>query len=211
MLDTKTLYQTLYAHMGPQGWWPAQSSIEIIIGAILVQNTNWNNAARAIEQLKDATDLQPKTLLRLTDEQLQTLIRPSGFYKNKARTLQTVLSWFEIFNFDYQAIKSHYQQELRAVLLRHKGIGEETADVLLVYVFGEVQFIPDSYTRRIYYKLGYPNTTNYRKFKQHIVLPSDFEVQDANEFHALLDNFGKVYFNSKQPHRYTFLDEYFIR
>ena len=210
MLDTRTLYQTLYTHMGPQGWWPAQSSIEIIIGAILVQNTNWKNAARAIEQLKAATHLQPEALLQLTDEQLQTLIKPSGFYKNKARTLQTVLSWLNTFNFDYQAIKVHYEQDLRAALLKLKGIGEETADVLLVYVFAEVQFIPDSYTRRIYHKLGYTHTTNYRQFKQHMTLPSDFKVQDANEFHALLDNFGKVYFNSSQPHKYTFLDDYFI-
>ncbi|WP_210136648.1 endonuclease III domain-containing protein [Staphylococcus sp. GDH8C109P] len=209
MLDTQSLYKILFSHMGSQHWWPAESKIEVILGAILVQNTNWVNAAYALEQLKMKTEFDPEHILNLKLESLQTIIKSSGFYKNKARTILNILAWLECFDFDYQAIKSYYQHQLRNALLEVKGIGSETADVLLVYIFEEVAFIPDSYTRRIYKKLGYANTESYEKLKQYIQLPETFTNADANEFHALLDNFGKNYFNGKNEKQYTFLDAYF--
>lgn len=209
MLDTYTLYRKLYEHMGPQGWWPAESKIEIILGAILVQNTNWRNADYAIQTLKKKTQLQVQNILKLEIEELQILIKSSGFYKNKAQTIFSLLRWLQQFNFDYQAIAEKYKSDLRSTLLTIKGIGSETADVLIVYIFGGVTFIPDSYTRRIYRKLGYKHTENYEKLKKHIMLPENFTNEDANEFHALLDNFGKNYFNGKDEKKYTFLDCYF--
>ncbi|MFH4935448.1 endonuclease III domain-containing protein [Staphylococcus cohnii] len=209
MLDTQSLYKILFSHMGSQHWWPAESKIEVILGAILVQNTNWRNAAYALEQLKMKTEFDPEQILNLKLESLQTIIKSSGFYKNKARTILNILAWLECFDFDYQAVKSYYQYQLRNALLEVKGIGSETADVLLGYIFEEVAFIPDSYTRRIYKKLGYANTESYEKLKQHIQLPETFTNADANEFHALLDNFGKNYFNGKNEKKYTFLDTYF--
>ena len=209
MLDTKTLYQLLYDHMGPQGWWPAESKIEVMLGAILVQNTNWRNAAYAIESLKQATHLEPHHILNLKIEELQILIKSSGFYKNKAQTILSLLTWLEHYDFDYQEINDHYKQDLRKALIAIKGIGSETADVLIVYVFGGVEFIADSYSRRLYRKLGYTQTNSYEQLKRHINLPNDFSNQDANEFHALLDNFGKNYFNGKINTKYTFLDAYF--
>jgi len=209
MLDTQSLYKILFSHMGSQHWWPAESKIEVILGAILVQNTNWRNAAYALEQLKVKTEFDPEQILNLKLESLQTIIKSSGFYKNKARTILNILAWLECFDFDYQAVKSYYQHQLRNALLEVKDIGSETADVLLVYIFEEVAFIPDSYTRRIYKKLGYANTQSYEKLKQHIQLPETFTNTDANEFHALLDNFGKNYFNGKNEKKYTFLDTYF--
>lgn len=209
MLDTQSLYKILFSHMGSQHWWPAESKIEVILGAILVQNTNWRNAAYALEQLKVKTEFDPEQILNLKLESLQTIIKSSGFYKNKARTILNILAWLECFDFDYQAVRSYYQHQLRNALLEVKGIGSETADVLLVYIFEEVAFIQDSYTRRIYKKLGYANTESYEKLKQHIQLPETFTNTDANEFHALLDNFGKNYFNGKNEKKYTFLDTYF--
>lgn len=209
MLDTQSLYKILFSYMGSQHWWPAESKIEVILGAILVQNTNWRNAAYALEQLKVKTEFDPEQILNLKLESLQTIIKSSGFYKNKARTILNILAWLECFDFDYQAVRSYYQHQLRNALLEVKGIGSETADVLLVYIFEEVAFIPDSYTRRIYKKLGYANTESYEKLKQHIQLPETFTNTDANEFHALLDNFGKNYFNGKNEKKYTFLDTYF--
>ncbi|MGW9966708.1 endonuclease III related protein [Staphylococcus cohnii] len=206
MLDTQSLYKILFSHMGSQHWWPAESKIEVILGAILVQNTNWRNAAYALEQLKVKTEFDPEQILNLDWESLQTLIKSSGFYKNKARTILNLLAWLECFDFDYHAVKLYYQHQLRNALLEVNGIGSETADVLLVYIFEEVAFIPDSYTRRIYKKLGYANTESYEKLKQHIQLPETFTNADANEFHALLDNFGKNYFNGKNEKKYTFLD-----
>lgn len=210
-LDTKMLYQVLYKHMGPQGWWPADTKIEIMLGAILVQNTNWRNAAYAIESLKLNTSLEPQKILNLEIEVLQKIIRSSGFYKSKAQTIHALLSWLEQFDFDYEAINEHFQENLRKSLLSIKGIGSETADVLIVYIFDGIEFIPDSYTRRIYYKLGYDHTMSYEKLKKHIALPDSFTNQDANEFHALLDNFGKEYFNGGGPHKVDFLEKYFVR
>lgn len=209
MLDTQSLYRTLYSNMGAQNWWPAESKMEVILGAILVQNTNWRNAAYALQNLKKETAFDPECILTLELEQLQTIIKSSGFYKNKAMTILTVLNWLKRFEFDFQAIQLYYKSQLRNALLKIKGIGSETADVLLVYVFEEVAFIPDSYTRRIYAKLGYKHTESYEKLKQHIQLPTFFTNKDANEFHALLDNFGKNYFSSKNEKKYTFLDKYF--
>ncbi len=210
-LDTKMLYQVLYKHMGPQGWWPADTKIEIMLGAILVQNTNWRNAAYAIESLKLNTSLEPQKILNLEIEVLQKIIRSSGFYKSKAQTIHALLSWLEQFDFDYEAINERFQENLRKSLLSIKGIGSETADVLIVYIFDGIEFIPDSYTRRIYYKLGYDHTMSYEKLKKHIALPDSFTNQDANEFHALLDNFGKEYFNGGGPNKVDFLEKYFVR
>lgn len=211
MLNVTALYDILYKHMGAQHWWPARTKIEIVLGAILVQNTNWRNAALAIEKLEQHTQLAPDSILQLSDEALQEIIKSSGFYRAKAQTIKSVLTWMARFQFDYKEIKAYYQDELRTNLLNIKGIGNETADVLLVYIFEVPVFIPDSYTRRIFYKLGYDCTNNYEQLRKQIVLPSSFTAQDANEFHALLDNFGKQYFNKSGQQKLQFLEAYFIR
>ena len=119
-----------------------------------------------------------------------------------------MFQWLNQFNFDYENIAQHYGDNLRRELLKIRGIGSETADVLLVYIFKCIEFIPDSYTRRLYSKLGYAHTESYDKFKKQISLPH-FTNQDANEFHALLDNFGKNYFNGNGTQKYTFLEDHF--
>ncbi|SUM45008.1 endonuclease III [Staphylococcus petrasii] len=210
MLSTETLYNELLNHMGPQGWWPAETPEEMMLGAILVQNTNWKNADMALLRLREETQFEPQKILELPLEELQEVIRSSGFYKNKGKAIHALFQWLNQFNFDYEKIAQYYGDNLRKELLKIRGIGSETADVLLVYVFEGVEFIPDSYTRRLYSKLGYTHTESYDKFKKQISLPSHFTNQDANEFHALLDNFGKNYFNGKGEQRYTFLDKYFV-
>lgn len=211
LLDVNCLYRILFQHMGPQKWWPADSKIEIVLGAILVQNTNWRNAALALEKLGRNTELEPHHILNTKLADLQLLIKSSGFYKAKAQTILTILQWLERFNFDYSLIQRYYGQSLRQALLELKGIGEETADVLIVYVFEGVEFIPDSYTRRIFNKLGYTDTEQYSKLKRKIDLPQSFTTQDANELHALLDNFGKAYFNHKNNEDFQFLEKYFVK
>lgn len=209
-LTTEELYETLLEHMGPQHWWPAESPEEMMLGAILVQNTNWKNADMALLRLKEETNFDPQKILSLPLAELQEIIRSSGFYKNKGKAIHALFQWLNQFNFDYENIAQHYGDNLRRELLKIRGIGSETADVLLVYIFEGIEFIPDSYTRRLYRKLGYANTESYDKFKRHMTLPNHFTNQDANEFHALLDNFGKNYFNGKGKQRYTFLDKYFL-
>ncbi|MCE3020785.1 endonuclease III domain-containing protein [Staphylococcus pasteuri] len=209
MLHTQELYDILYQNMGPQHWWPAASEIEMMLGAILVQNTNWKNADLALTSLKHETNFNPQHILDIPLEDLQQIIKSSGFYKNKGKAIHALLSWLNDYQFNYEAIVSKFGDDLRKELLKIRGIGSETADVLIVYIFGGIEFIPDSYTRRLYAKLGYSNTDSYDKFKKEIQLPSTFTNQDANEFHALLDNFGKNYFNIKNGTHYTFLDPYF--
>ncbi|API78639.1 TPA: endonuclease III domain-containing protein [Staphylococcus argenteus] len=209
MLGTDDLYKILYAHLGPQNWWPAENDIEMMLGAILVQNTRWLNAEIALNQIKEHTHFNPKHILELPIETLQSLIRSSGFYKNKSLTIKSLLTWLGRHHFNYQEINERYKDKLRNELLSLKGIGSETADVLLVYIFGRIEFIPDSYTRKIYAKLGYENTKSYEQLKKVITLPNYFTNQDANEFHALLDVFGKYYFRDKDTTNYDFLEPYF--
>ncbi|QHL06436.1 endonuclease III domain-containing protein [Staphylococcus aureus] len=209
MLGTDELYKLLYRHMGPQNWWPADNDIEMMLGAILVQNTRWRNAEIALNQIKEHTHFNPNHILELPIETLQSLIHSSGFYKSKSLTIKTLLTWLARHHFNYQEINERYKAELRKELLSLKGIGSETADVLLVYIFGRIEFIPDSYTRKIYYKLGYENTNSYDQFKKVVTLPNHFTNPDANEFHALLDVFGKHYFRDKDIKNYDFLEPYF--
>ncbi|HCY1170784.1 TPA: endonuclease III domain-containing protein [Staphylococcus aureus] len=209
MLGTDELYKLLYRHMGPQNWWPADNDIEMMLGAILVQNTRWRNAEIALNQIKEHTHFNANHILELPIETLQSLIRPSGFYKSKSLTIKTLLTWLARHHFNYQEINERYKAELRKELLSLKGIGSETADVLLVYIFGRIEFIPDSYTRKIYNKLGYENTKSYDQLKKVVTLPNHFTNQDANEFHALLDVFGKHYFRDKDIKNYDFLEPYF--
>ncbi|MFD2728907.1 hypothetical protein [Enterococcus camelliae] len=103
--------------MGPQGWWPGESKPEIILGAILVQNTNWLNVTKSLENLKTATNFIPEAICQLQREELETLIRPSGFYKNKARAIETVFHWFDQQAWDYEKIKQKYGRHLRSQLL----------------------------------------------------------------------------------------------
>ncbi|HDG7271099.1 TPA: endonuclease III domain-containing protein, partial [Staphylococcus aureus] len=193
MLGTDELYKVLYEHLGPQFWWPADNDIEMMLGAILVQNTRWRNAEIALNQVKEHTHFNPNHILELPIETLQSLIHSSGFYKSKSLTIKTLLTWLARHHFNYQEINERYKGGLRKELLSLKGIGSETADVLLVYIFGRIEFIPDSYTRKIYDKLGYENTKSYDQLKKVVTLPNHFTNQDANEFHALLDVFGKHY------------------
>ena len=188
---------------------PADNDIEMMLGAILVQNTRWRNAEIALNQIKEHTHFNANHILELPIETLQSLIHSSGFYKSKSLTIKTLLTWLARHHFNYQEINERYKAELRKELLSLKGIGSETADVLLVYIFGRIEFIPDSYTRKIYDKLGYENTKSYDQLKKVVTLPNHFTNQDANEFHALLDVFGKHYFRDKDIKNYDFLEPYF--
>lgn len=209
-LTIEELYNHLYNHLGPQGWWPAEDKIEIIIGAILVQNTNWRNVERSLSNIRIATQFNPEELLKLSEAELQELIRPSGFYKNKARAINAVITWLQEHHYDFKAIDRLYTTELRNELLKLRGIGFETADVLLVYVFDRVVFIADTYTRRLFTALGV-QSKDYRDLYSKVKLPEHFTTVHAQEFHGLLDEFGKRYTTTKGIKEKTFLDDYFVK
>jgi len=199
------LYHIMLEEMGPQYWWPAETKKEIILGAILVQNTNWNNADQALITLKEQTDFSSDEILNLENSELETLIRPSGFYRNKTKTIQTVFEWFNQHNWDYEKIKETYGTELRKELLALHGIGEETADVFLVYVFDQVEFIADKYARKLFNQLEFTNSIEtYHGLKSKVELPSNFTYVDAQEFHGLIDEFGKMYLKNREASKKVF-------
>lgn len=194
--------------MGPSGWWPADDKRDIIVGAILVQNTAWQNADVGLNNLKHRTGLAPEAVLSLSQTELIDLIRASGFYRNKAKAIHSVFRWFNDRNWDYAGIATKStQKELRKQLLALPGVGQETADVYLVYIFDLPTFIADSYTRRLFKHLGYDRTDTYQHLKQQVTLPDNFTYEMAQDFHGQLDEFGKQYLQHKTSFDDSFLAE----
>ncbi|AOF48141.1 MAG: deoxyribonuclease I [Tetragenococcus halophilus] len=202
------LYQKMLAIMGPQGWWPADSKFEIILGAILVQNTNWKNVEKSLANIKEKTAYLPEKVSQLNNEQLIHLIRPSGFYKNKSKAIMDVFQWLREYNFDLEKIKIAHQGKLRQQLLSLHGIGEETADVLLLYVFDEKVFVADKYTQKLFTFLQVEGIKNYRSLKKLIPVLDNFSLEQAQEFHGLLDEFGKIYVKNQPAFATSFLEGY---
>ncbi|GAY72483.1 deoxyribonuclease I [Lentilactobacillus kosonis] len=144
-------------------------------------------------ELKRLTELNPQKIINLTQDELMQIIKSSGFYKNKSRAILATFEWLDKEGWDYDQISERYGSKLRTELLKIPGIGNETADVFQVYIFDRPVFIADSYTRRLFAKLGYQKTKNYTELWKQVTLPDNFTYQDAQEFHGLIDNFGKEY------------------
>lgn len=206
-VDLTQLYETMSHHMGPSGWWPSDTKSDIIVGAILVQNTYWKNAGTSLNNIKTATQMDAKTLLALSQDDLIDLIRPSGFYKNKSKAIHNVFQWFEDRNWDYHQIWADNRATLRQQLLKLPGVGNETADDYLVYIFDQPDFIADTYARRLFAHLGYEKTDSYPHLKQQITLPKTFTFEMAQDFHGLIDEFGKQYLQHEGDFETSFLVE----
>lgn len=185
------LYHRLAALLGPSGWWPADSKFEIAVGAILVQNTNWRNVDRSLANLKAATGFAPAKLAALSQLELIPLIRPSGFYQNKSRALVQLFAWLKARDFALAQIGAGDPATLRKDLLALPGIGEETADALRLYVFDQPTFIADNYARRLFTWLKVPTKT-YAQLQRRLPGVASWALADAQEFHGLIDNFGKI-------------------
>lgn len=193
--DYQLIYEKLLSRYGPQCWWPADTPFEMMIGSILVQNTNWRNAEKALLKLKPY--LNPETIYQLPMEQLAQLIRSSGFFNIKAKRVKAFIEWFKGYHFDIDIIKKKEKQELRNELLLIKGIGRETADVMLLYAFDKPVFVVDAYARRIFYRIGYDMPASYDGFRKLVEgeLPDDLVIY--NEFHALLVEHAKRFCKAK--------------
>jgi endonuclease-3 related protein len=151
----KELYQQLYEACGPQGWWPGDTPFEVAVGAILTQNTNWGNVARAIAALKDQDLLTPQALHELPETELARLIRPAGYYNVKARRLKNFLDFLaNHFENSMARLAAADPASLRPALLSVKGIGPETADSILLYALAKPTFVVDAYTFRILSRHG---------------------------------------------------------
>lgn len=207
LLTLDTLYQKMLHHMGPTWWWPAVTKNEIICEAILIQNTNAENAERATQRLRETTAFDGDRLVNLPSAQLQDLIRPAGFYKNKSRAIHEFFEWYRQFNYLYSKVIHQFSPtSLRKILLQRHGIGNETADVLLTYVFDQPTFISDKYARTLFTHLGIRALTNYDSLARKCQLPDTFSVSDAQEFHGLIDEFGKRYLRRQDRFAKSFLN-----
>lgn len=191
------LYDRLLAHFGPLHWWPAETPFEVIVGAVLTQNTAWTNVEKALANLKSMGPLERKVLLAMPPDQLAQAIRSSGYYNIKSARLRSVLTWL---GEDWQERLAHSDLEpLRADLLSVPGVGAETADSILLYAANRPTFVIDAYTRRILDRLGIePGQNTYEGYRSLFMknLPPDAALY--NEFHAQLVYLGKDYCR-KQP------------
>ena len=152
----ESLYRTMAAALGPTGWWPAETTFEIMVGAVLTQNTAWGNVNRSLAALNAEGMLEPHKLVAMEPERLQELIRPSGFYVNKSKTVQSLSWWYvERCGAVPEGAAAISDAELRAELLGLFGIGGETADDLMLYVFSRRTFVADTYARRLFAFLGF--------------------------------------------------------
>jgi len=189
------IFDKLYAYYGPQYWWPADTTFEMMIGAILVQNTNWHNVEKALTRLRPF--LQPSLLERLETDKLAELIRPSGFYNVKAKRIKAFMQWFKKYDYKIEKVKQLDLKMLRQELLGIYGIGKETADCMLVYAFEKPIFIVDQYCRRLFFRIGLDMPEDYDAFRKlvEVELPNDLQIY--NEFHALIVEHGKVHCRKK--------------
>ncbi|OPX26697.1 MAG: endonuclease [Candidatus Cloacimonas sp. 4484_140] len=192
------IYDLLYDRHGPQHWWPGETRDEIIIGAILTQNTNWKNVEKAIENLKHKNLLTLTALRNAEIKEIAQCIRPSGYYNQKTTRLQEIAKFFH--RNSLQCFGAHSIANMRKELITLKGIGPETADSILLYAFEKPVFIIDAYTTRIFQRLGFlPGGISYEEAQKFFMQNLENNTKLFNEFHALLVRHAKEYCQ-KNPH-----------
>ena len=186
-IDLLNIYETLYEEYGPQHWWPGDSPWEICVGAVLTQNTNWKNVEKAISNLKKCGNLCPLKIRKLPLPELESALRPSGYFRLKAQRLLAVTRWWlENVENDRLIPKGKPLPFWRESILKVKGVGPETADSILLYSFNLPTFVIDAYTKRIMARhFGFSHDVDYHELRKFFMdkLPNDAKL--FNEFHAL--------------------------
>ncbi|GLO65491.1 endonuclease III domain-containing protein [Oceanobacillus kimchii] len=186
------IYHKLYKYYGPQAWWPASSTLEMLLGSILVQRTNWRNVEKALDRLEENVH-DANYLYQIEERELAEKIRPSGFYRIKAARIKAFIAWFRNYNYDVSLVQEIPYNKLRAELLSIKGIGEETADVMLLYAFEKQAFIADQYAFRIFNRIGLEIPSTYRSLQKIVEKDIPNDNQLYQEYHALLVEHAKVH------------------
>jgi len=190
----RKVYDRLFADYGPQHWWPAKTKFEVIVGAVLTQNTAWTNVVKAIANLEAAGLMSPAAIRAADQQELARLIFSSGYYNMKARKLKAITEYIGArFNDDIDAMSQVDLPTLRRELLAVHGIGEETADDILVYAAGKPSFVIDTYTRRLLHRLGIaPEQGPYDLYQGifHEAVAEDTTL--FGEYHGLIVRHAKV-------------------
>lgn len=200
-MDLYELYERLHAAYGPQHWWPGETPFEVMVGAILTQNTAWTNVEKAIARLKFAGALEPERLLAAPVTRVAEWIRPSGYFNVKAERLRNFCRWYVAAG-GFEALVAEDTAPLRRRLLSVNGVGPETADDILLYAFERPVFVIDAYTRRILSRLalvaGDEHYERLRAFCEQALAGVPQPVVTFNEYHALIVLHGKD-FCRKRP------------
>jgi endonuclease III related protein len=188
------IYRTLYRVYGPRHWWPGETSFEVMVGAVLTQNTSWRNVEKAIQKLKGKGVLNPEGIRRLKKSQLASLIKSSGYYRIKADRLKAFVNFlYEEFDGELRKMRKGKLGRLREKLLWVRGIGPETADSILLYGLKKPIFVVDAYTKRILCRHGMiSEKASYEEVQKLFMdyLPLDEKL--FNEYHALFVHLGKT-------------------
>ncbi len=188
------IYQKLFSRFGKQHWWPAQAPFEVIVGAILTQNTNWGNVEKAIANLKKSNLLKPRKIKEIPIKRLAKLIRPSGYYNVKAKRIKSFVDF--LFKEYHGSLKNMFEDDylkLRAKLLNVKGIGLETADSILLYAGEKPIFVVDAYTRRALLRHNLiEKAASYSQIQNLFMDNLSCDVKLFNEYHALIVKLAKT-------------------
>ncbi len=193
-MDDKKIVAALHrlaSHYGRQNWWQSENKVEDLVSMVLIQRTTERNAVLAMENLP--ANLSLEDLLTMPIEDLQERIRPAGFFSSKSQTIKT-LAQFVLDGGGFAGFDQIETLELRKQLLALKGIGPETADVILLYIFDRKVFVADEYARRLFARLGFGEFPNYETMKketQH--LAELVSLETCKEWHAVIDEHGKAY------------------
>lgn len=186
------IHDRLYAAYGPQKWWPGETPFEVLVGAVLVQNTAWRNVERALANLREQGLMTPRKLYALAPEDLAEHIRSAGYFRLKAQRLRNLLKLIvERYDGSLAALFDQGVESLRRELLTVNGIGPETADSIVLYAAGLPSFVVDTYTHRILSRHGWIEPeADYHRLKEHFESQLPVDVPLYNEFHALLVRVG---------------------
>ncbi len=188
-----SVYKILLEHFGPQHWWPAESRFEVIVGAILTQNTNWCNVEKAIERMRLGGCLEPVVLRDIAEDKLAEFVRPAGYFNIKARRLKNFMHFFyKEYDGNISVMKKESLNILRKKLLNVNGIGHETADSILLYALDKPIFVVDAYTRRLLLRHRIiAAEADYDDIQKVFMSRLPHNVDMFNEYHALIVRLGK--------------------
>ena len=191
----REVYERLSAAFGPQGWWPADTPFEVIVGAVLTQNTAWKNVAAAISNLRRHDLLSFERFCGLREQELAALIRSSGYYNQKAKKIKNFCGHIlEKWGGSLEEFLAQDMEFLRADLLTIRGIGPETADSIVLYAAFKPSFVVDTYTYRIFSRHGWvEEAISYEDLRDYFMGAMEPDVPAFQEFHALLDRTGHLY------------------
>ena len=190
-----TMVDLLFAHHRVEGWWPATSAYEVMVGAILTQNTAWVNVTRAMEALGENID--PHFIQDVALDRLKTLIRPAGFHNQKAQYLKALTAWFSRYDFDVDRVRQEPMAAIRQELLEVKGIGPETADSILLYALDYPSFVVDAYTMRLCARYPIDAGDKYMAVKTYFEQHFENNASLYKDIHALIVTHAQVYCRKK--------------